>query len=89
MAKLFTAKNCSTLIIHFLFLHFYINFSADDEAVSNSGLLESEDIVVSRKDNCYVLTAIAKKPQNTKKINGAETLLKRAGAGMSSSWAKV
>lgn len=47
-----------------------------------SGLLENDDIVVSRRANSYVLTAVGKtKLHNLKKANGLEKMLKKAGAG--------
>lgn len=57
-----------------------------------SGLLENDDIVVSRRANSYVLTSVGsggssvvtgkKKLHNTKlRANGLETMLKKAGAG--------
>lgn len=58
-----------------------------------SGLLENDDIVVSRRANSYVLTSVGsagnsssaagkKKLHNTKlRSNGLETMLKKAGAG--------
>lgn len=49
--------------------------------LEKSGLLENDDIVVSRKDNSYVFTAVVKKPFNPKKANGVEQMLKKAGAG--------
>lgn len=53
-----------------------------DKTLKQSGLLENDDIVVSRRANSYVLTAVAKtKFYNSKKANGLETMLKKAGAG--------
>lgn len=45
-----------------------------DDAKSQSGLLENDDIIVSRRANSYVFTAVAKKG------NGPEAMLKKAGA---------
>lgn len=62
-----------------------------------SGLLENDNIVVSRRANSYVLTSVGsgsggassgggggkKKLHNTKlRANGLETMLKKAGAGI-------
>lgn len=53
-----------------------------------SGLLENDNIVVSRRANSYVLTSVGaggaakKKPHIVKqRANGLETMLKKAGAG--------
>lgn len=54
-----------------------------------SGLLENDNIVVSRRANSYVLTSVGaagagvkKKLHNVKqRANGLETMLKKAGAG--------
>lgn len=54
-----------------------------------SGLLDNDNIVVSRKANSYVLTAVVQTKENkrtynaAKKLNGAEAMLKKAGAGES------
>lgn len=45
-----------------------------------SGLLENDDIVVSRRANSYVFTAVAKKTYQPKKANGLEAMLRKAGA---------
>lgn len=59
---------------------FFVEFLTDKSL--KSGLLENDDIVVSRRANSYVLTAVAKtKIHNLKKANGLETMLKKAGAG--------
>lgn len=53
-----------------------------EKILKQSGLLENDDIVVSRKDNSYVLTAVPKKTYTAaKKINGAQAMLNKAGAG--------
>lgn len=65
------------------FALFFVN-SQTDKPLKHSGLLENDDIVVSRRANSYVLTAVAKtKTYNSKKANGLETMLKKAGAGNS------
>lgn len=54
------------------------------DPLKNDGLLENDDIVVSRRANSYVLTAVGSKTKtyNPKlKTNGMETMLKKAGAG--------
>lgn len=66
---------------HFLCLFFQKN-NFIDKTLKQSGLLENDDIVVSRRANSYVLTAVAKtKTYNSKKTNGLENMLKKAGAG--------
>lgn len=58
-------------------------FKSRTDQLKLSGLLENDDIVVSRRANSYVLTAVGKtKVHNTKlRANGLETMLKKAGAG--------
>lgn len=67
--------------LFFLRFFFQFIFADSDSAVNSSGLLENDNIVVSRKDNCYIFSAVVKKPFSTRKLNGAETMLKKAGAG--------
>lgn len=61
-----------------------------DNLVRKSGLLDNDNIVVSRKANSYVLTAVLQTKENNKrtynsakKLNGAEAMLKNAGVGKS------
>lgn len=65
----------SSLVFTDILQHFYwwIRF-VDDATKSQSGLLENDDIIVSRRANSYVFTAVAKKN------NGPEAMLKKAGA---------
>lgn len=77
----------------FLFLCFVKSLIRPVDPLKSSGLLENDDIVVSRRANSYVLTsgsgsgsgsgvAGKKKLHNTKlRANGLETMLKKAGAG--------
>lgn len=54
------------------------------EKLKQSALLENEDIIVSRRANSYVLTAVTKGKTyqaSAKKANGVEKMLKKAGAG--------
>lgn len=63
--------------------------SFSDTLVRKSGLLDNDNIVVSRKANSYVLTAVVQTKENkrtynsAKKLNGAEAMLKKAGVGES------
>lgn len=73
-----------------VFVYFCLYHPVDP--LKASGLLENDDIVVSRRANSYVLTSVGsggssnvagkKKLHNTKlRSNGLETMLKKAGAG--------